>query len=79
MWFHLSLVQNFIAGMDAGLRPKGGGRMPLFPLLSAFGGEMDFATGKIQCLNPPRMAGMDAGYNGLLKNGTEAIFEQRKG
>jgi hypothetical protein len=25
-------------GMDARLRPKGGGRMPLFPLLSAFGG-----------------------------------------
>jgi hypothetical protein len=43
-------------GKEAGLRPKGGGRMPLFPLLSAAGGEMDFATGKIQCLNPPRMA-----------------------
>jgi hypothetical protein len=25
-------------GKAAGLRPKGGGRMPLFPLLSAFGG-----------------------------------------
>jgi hypothetical protein len=43
-------------GRDAGLRLKGGGRMPLFPLLSAAGGEMDFAAGKIQCLNPPRMA-----------------------
>jgi hypothetical protein len=49
---------------------------------------MDFATGKIQCLNPPRMAGMEAGINNFLgfssqnpklKNGMDAIFEQRKG
>jgi hypothetical protein len=32
-------AQNFIAGMDAGLRPKGGGRMPPVPLLSAADGE----------------------------------------
>jgi hypothetical protein len=41
--------------MEADLHPKGGGRMPLFPLLSACGGEMDFACGKIQGQKPARM------------------------
>jgi hypothetical protein len=29
--------------------------MPLFPMLSAFGGEVEFAHGKLQSQNPARM------------------------